>query len=324
MSSSLNRIAVLASGGDAPGMNACIRAVVRSALHRGLSISGVLRGYEGLIGGGFRELFYDDVSNIIQRGGSILLSARSEAFMTAGGRAAAACSMRERSMDGLVVIGGDGSFRGADALAREQGIAVVGVPGTIDNDVWGTDYTIGYDTAVNTALDAVDRIKDTAASHERFFIIEVMGRTAGFIALEVGVGCGAEAILMPETLTDVAALAVLIRMRRDTGRKSSIMICAEGDEEGGASQIAARLKSDHGIDSHVTVLGHVQRGGSPTTSDRVLATKLGWAAVDALCDGAAPCMVGEVSRCIVRHPLADSWTKKKDLDPELVRLAALL
>ncbi len=320
----MNRIAVLASGGDAPGMNACIRAVVRSALHRGLCVSGVLRGYQGLIEGDFRDLETGDVSNIIQRGGSILFSARSEAFLSPGGRAAAADSLRRGGVDGLVVIGGDGSFRGADALAREQGIAVVGVPGTIDNDIWGTDYTIGYDTAVNTALDAVDRIKDTAASHERLFIVEVMGRSAGFIALEVGVGGGAEAILLPETKTDIPALAAMIRERLGNGRKSSILVCAEGDEGGGAREVALRLEADQGIDSHVTVLGHVQRGGSPTTSDRVLASKLGWAAVEALCEGAAPCMVGEVSRRIVRHPLADSWSFKKEIDPELVRLAGLL
>lgn len=320
----MKRIAVLASGGDAPGMNACIRAVVRSALHRGLCVSGVLHGYEGLIGGEFRELAIGDVSNIIQRGGSILFSARSEAFLTFDGREEAARNLRESSIDGLIVIGGNGSFRGGDALAREQGVAVVGVPGTIDNDIWGTDFTIGYDTAVNTALDSVDRIKDTAASHERVFIVEVMGRSAGFIALEVGVGSGAEAILLPETPTDVISLAGIITGRRLNGRKSSIIVCAEGDEDGGARAVAAELKTVHGIDSQVTVLGHVQRGGSPTTSDRVLASKLGWAAVDALCSGAAPCMVGEVSRRIVRHPLADSWTFVKEIDPELVKLASLL
>lgn len=320
----MKRIAVLASGGDAPGMNACIRAVVRSALHHGLSASGVLHGYRGLIEGEFREFSTGDVSNIIQRGGSILFSARSETFQTVEGRAEAARNLRDRSIDGLIVIGGNGSFRGADAIAREQGIAVVGVPATIDNDVWGTDYTIGYDTAVNTALDSVDRIKDTAASHERVFIVEVMGRSAGFIALEVGVGSGAEAILLPETPTDVSALAALITERILNGRRSSIIICAEGDENGGARAVASELKTVHGIDSQVTVLGHVQRGGSPTTSDRVLASKLGWAAVDALCSGAAPCMVGEVSRRIVRHPLADSWTFVKEIDTELVKLAPLI
>ncbi len=320
----MDRIAVLASGGDAPGMNACIRAVVRSALHRGLRVSGVLRGYQGLIEDNISDLCWGDVSNIIQRGGSILHSARSEAFLTFDGRAQASANIRKHGITGLVVIGGDGSFRGADALAREQGVAVAGVPGTIDNDVWGTDYTIGYDTAVNTALDAIDRIKDTAASHDRVFIVEVMGRSAGFIAIEAGVGSGAEAILLPETRTDLDALAAMIRRRRDEGRRSSILVCAEGDEDGGARAVAAKLKSDHGIECQVTVLGHVQRGGSPTTSDRVLASKLGWAAVDALCEGAAPCMVGEIARRIVRHPLADSWTFRKEIDPELVRLAGLL
>ena len=197
----MNKIAVLTSGGDAPGMNACIRATVRRALNRGLSISGVEKGYEGLIDNDFVKMKSSDVSNIIQRGGTILHSARSERFFSKEGRAEAASNLKRHRIDGLVVIGGDGSFRGADALTVEQGIPVVGVPATIDNDMWGTDLTIGYDTAVNTALEAIDKVRDTAAAHDRLFIVEVMGRSAGFIALEVGVGSGAEAVLIPETQT---------------------------------------------------------------------------------------------------------------------------
>ncbi len=304
-------------------MNACVRAVVRAALSRGLRAFGVLRGYEGLVEGWLREMSSQDVSNTIQRGGTILFAARSDRFTTAEGRARAARTMSGAGIEGLVVIGGDGSFRGADLLAREHGARVVGVPGTIDNDIWGTDFTIGYDTAVNTALESIDRIKDTAAAHDRVFIVEVMGRSAGFIALESGVGCGAEAIFLPETPTDLEAVAGVIRTRIDEGRRSSILVCAEGDEQGGALEIARRLREGWGIGSRVTVLGHVQRGGSPTTADRVLATKLGWAAVEALCDGADPCMVGEMDHRIVRHPLPASWENRKPLDPYLLRLAGI-
>lgn len=317
-------IAVLTSGGDAPGMNACIRAVARSALSHGLSVLGALHGFEGLIDDRFVPLGKSDVSNILQRGGTILHAARSDRFLTPEGRAAAAASLAGRGVGGLVAIGGEGTFHGADALAREHGVAVVGVPGTIDNDVWGTDFTIGYDTAVNTALAALDRIRDTAAAHERLFIVEVMGRHAGFIALEAGIGSGAEAIMLPETKTDIHGIAETIRKRKAEGRLSSIMVVAEGDDAGNALKIAADLKSREGLDCHVTVLGHVQRGGSPTSSDRILATKLGWAAVQALLDGRAPCMVGETGGRIVHHALSETWERPKDLDPVLLKLAALL
>lgn len=324
MISSPGRIAVLTSGGDAPGMNACIRAVVRSGICRGLSVYGIARGYEGLIEDDIRPLAGTDVSNILQRGGTILHTARSGRFMDPAGRAAAARTLCGHGIQGLVVIGGDGSFRGADLLALEHGVDVVGVPGTIDNDVWGTDFTIGYDTAVNTALEAIDRIRDTAAAHDRLFIVEVMGRSAGFIALEVGVGSGAEAIFLPETKSCCETVAAAVRDRSSRGRRSSILVAAEGDEFGGAAGIARRMREDYGLDCHVTVLGHVQRGGSPTTSDRVLATKLGWAAVEALAEGAAPCMVGEIDRRIVRTPLPDTWERRKELDPVLLALSRLL
>ncbi len=317
-------IAVLTSGGDAPGMNACIRSVTRSALAADLPVYGVLHGFEGLIDGCFTRLARSDVSNILQRGGTIIHAARSERFLQPSGRAAAAASLESAGIDGLVVIGGEGSFHGADLLAKEHGVKVAGVPGTIDNDVWGTDRTIGFDTAVNTALSAIDRIRDTAAAHERLFVIEVMGRTAGFIALEAGIGGGAESILLPEIPTDLGRLVSLLERRRSEGRLSSIVVVAEGDDAGNAVQIAEKLQEMAGLTCHATVLGHVQRGGSPTSLDRVLATKLGWAAVQALLDGAAPCMVGEVAGSLLRNPLSSSWLGRKPLDPVLVHLSSLL
>ncbi|MBD3368906.1 6-phosphofructokinase [Candidatus Fermentibacteria bacterium] len=317
----MERIAVLTSGGDSPGMNAAIRAAVRTGIDRGLSVFGVYRGFDGLIDGCLELLSSAGVSNIIQRGGTILHSARSPRFFDPAPREQAARTLADKGIEGLLVVGGDGSFRGANCLHQEHGVQVVGVPATIDNDIWGSDYTIGYDTAVNTALSAIDKIKDTAAAHDRLFLVEVMGRDAGFIALEVGVGSGAEEILIPETRTDLEALSGLIEGRREKGRTSSLVVVAEGDEEGNAYQIATKLEALSGLESHVTVLGHVQRGGAPTSADRVLATKLGWAAVEALIDGAAPCMVGEEDHEVTRHPLADSWTRKKSLDPLLVSLA---
>jgi len=317
----LNSIAVLTSGGDSPGMNACIRAVVRATLSRGLSAWGVLRGYEGLIAGEIREMSDTDVSNIISRGGTVLQTTRSPAFRTPAGRESAARNLRENGIEGLVVIGGDGSFHGAFELSEEHGIPVVGVPGTIDNDIWGSDFTIGYDTAVNTALEAIDRVRDTAAAHDRLFLVEVMGRDAGFIALEVGIGCGAEVLVIPETPTDIPRICSLVQRRIENGRTSNILVVAEGDEAGNAFDIASKIEEYSGLKSRVTVLGHVQRGGSPTTADRVLATKLGWASVMALLDDAAPCMVGEINHEIVRHPLQDSWMKKKSLDQLLIRIS---
>ncbi len=317
----MKKIAVLTSGGDAPGMNACIRAVVRRALGRNVSVLGVRKGYEGLIDDIFVEMGWDDVSNIIQRGGTVLHTARSARFMEPEGRRKAADNLCSRSVEGLVVIGGDGSFRGAHVFHREYLIPLVGIPATIDNDIWGTDFTIGYDTAVNTALEAIDKIRDTAAAHDRIFVVEVMGRSAGFIALEVGIGVGAEAVLIPETRTDLEKICEVVHERMEQGRTSSILVVAEGDEEGNAFEIASKMKRMSGLESRVTVLGHVQRGGSPTTRDRVLASKLGWAAVDALLDDGWPCMVGEENYGVVHHPLPDSWTRKKELDSLLVQLA---
>lgn len=301
-------------------MNAGIRAAVRASLYRGLSVYGVHRGYEGLIKGHIRPLESRDVSNTLQHGGTFLHSARSDRFMTREGRAEAAASLRKHSIDGLIVLGGDGSFRGAHDLHQDHGTLVVGVPATIDNDLWGTDFTIGYDTAVNTALAALDKVRDTAAAHDRLFIVEVMGRHAGFIALEVAIGAGAEAVFVPETPNDIPGVCGKVRSRVKRGKTSNILVVAEGDEDGNAYEIARKIEDHSGLKSRVTVLGHVQRGGSPTTSDRVLATKLGWAAVDALVNRHAPCMVGIENGAVSRHPLPDTWSRRKPLDPLLLQI----
>ena len=318
------KIGVLTSGGDAPGMNACIRAVVRTAIYHDLEVVGVRRGYAGLIEGDMVEMNVSSVSNVIQRGGTILKTARSEEFKTPEGRARAAGNLREWGIDGLVVIGGDGTYRGADYLNKEWDIAVVGAPGTIDNDICGTDFTIGYDTAINVALDAVDRIRDTAASHERIFFIEVMGRDAGCIALDVGIAGGAEVILIPESQTDIDGMCGVLTRGRERGKTSSIVIVAEGDEAGGAYAIAEKVKVKTGLDYRVTILGHIQRGGSPTVRDRVLASKLGAAAVEALKDGISNVMAGEVNGAVKFTPLESIWTGKKQVDMHLCRLAEML
>lgn len=320
----LKRIGVLTSGGDAPGMNACIRAVVRTAIYHGLEVIGITRGYAGMIGGEMIEMDLSSVSNIIQRGGTILKTARSEEFMRQEGRAEAAKNLREWNVDALVVIGGDGTYRGASKLSEEWGIPVVGAPGTIDNDIYGTDFTIGYDTAVNVALDAVDRIRDTAASHDRIFFVEVMGRESGFIALDVGVAGGAEAILIPEVETDIDRMCEMLMKGRARGKTSSIVIVAEGDEAGGAYRVAEKVRERTGLDYRVTVLGHIQRGGSPTVRDRVLASRLGSAAVEALLNGNFNIMVGEVNGEVKLTPLEMIWTHRKRVDMSLYRLAEIL
>jgi len=320
----MNTIGVFTSGGDAPGMNACLRAVVRSAVHEGRRVVGIHRGYEGMLLGEFQEMDATSVSNIIQFGGTIIKTARCEEFFHPEGRAMAAQKLREVGVEGLVAIGGDGTFHGAHYLWKEHGIAVIGIPGTIDNDVYGTDYTIGYDTAANIALDAIDRIRDTATSHNRLFFVEVMGRRAGFIALTVGVAGGAEMILVPELDVSCREIYETIAAGVARGKTSSIIVVAEGDEQGGALEIARRVGEFGPIDSRVTILGHVQRGGKPTAFDRVLASQLGAAAVKALLDGDSDKMVGRVNHDIVRTPLADTWEKKKGFDRMLYDLAAVL
>ncbi len=318
----MKRIAVFTSGGDAPGMNAHIRAVVRYGLHKGLEIWGIISGYNGMIEGNFIKLGRKETANIISLGGTILRTSRSMEFMTPEGRAKAARNLINNGIEGVVACGGDGTFRGAHQLWLEHKINIVGVPGTIDNDLFGTDYTIGYDTAINTCAEAIDRIRDTAGSHGRVFIIEVMGRHAGFIAMDVGISCGAEFIAVPETVTELDILYA--RISEQGEYKRTIVIVGEGDELGNASTIAQLMKDKYEIDAKVTILGHIQRGGSPTVRDRVLASRLGVSAVDALLSGISDKFVGEINHEIVYTPLEIAYSQKKSLPQYIVDLSELL
>jgi 6-phosphofructokinase 1 len=320
----MKRIGVLTSGGDAPGMNACVRAVVRCGASRKLEIVGIRRGYCGILEEDFVKLGSRSVANIVQRGGTFLETARCEEMKTEEGIRKANQVLRREGIEGLITIGGDGTFRGAVALAEAGDVKVIGVPGTIDNDVYGTDNTIGFDTAVNTALDAIDKIRDTAGSLHRLFFVEVMGKSRGFIALEVGIAGGAEDILIPEVETEVEQLCLSIRRSVKRGKRSSIVIVAEGDDAGGAFSIAQQVWERLKLEYRVCVLGHVQRGGSPTANDRVLASKLGAAAVNALAKDMTGYMVGELKGEIAFTPLRETWEKKKKLDRTLLRLVKVL
>jgi 6-phosphofructokinase 1 len=320
----MQTIGVLTSGGDAPGMNAAIRAVVRTALHAGCGVVGIRRGYAGMLAGEFQEMAATSVSNIIQLGGTILKTARCEEFLHPEGRAMAAEQAKRAGIECIAAIGGDGTCRGAHALWREHQIPVILVPSTIDNDLYGTDHTIGHDTAVNTALDAIDRIRDTATSHNRLFFIEVMGRRAGFIALAAGAAGGAEMILIPEVDVSCQEIYDTIAAGVARGKTSSIIVVAEGDEQGGALEIARKVRALGPVESRVTILGHVQRGGRPTAFDRVLASQLGAAAVTALLAGESGKMVGRVNGQIALTPLVDAYEKKKSFDQSLYDLAAVL
>lgn len=319
----IKRVAVLTSGGDAPGMNAAIRAVVRTATSQGIEVIGVRRGFSGLHRGDFITLGPRDVANTLQRGGTILLSARSHTWRTPEGRARGARHLRAHDVDALIVIGGDGSFHGAHFLQEEHGIPVIGLPGTIDNDLYGTDHTIGYFTAVETALDAVDKLRDTGASHERIFVIEVMGRHAGHIALDVAVAGGAEEVFIPEDAKEVAGVLDIVRASVKKGKMGSIIIVAEG-YPGGATGVAQAIQDGTGMETRVSILGHIQRGGSPVSSDRILASRLGEAAVYALMEGKSDVMVGRQSHETSFTPLADTWEKRKDVSRDLYRCAKTL
>lgn len=322
----IKNIGVLTSGGDAPGMNAAIRAVVRAAIYYDLEVTGILRGYEGLINGDFISMDRKSVANIIQRGGTILKTARSDAFRTFEGRKTAHEQLVKQGIDALIVIGGDGTFTGANLFSQEFGYPIIGLPGTIDNDLAGTDFTIGYDTAINTVINAVDKIRDTAESHDRLFIVEVMGRDSGLIALRSGIGVGAEAILIPEAKTGIEGLIT----RLEHGRKdkaSKIIIVAEGDEIGGGFNVGEVLKEKFpAYDIRVSVLGHIQRGGKPSCMDRVLASRFGVSAVEGLLHGKSGEMVGQINREIVFTPFSHAikHINAEEISPAWLKLVEIL
>ncbi len=320
----MKSIAILTSGGDAPGMNATIRAATRTAIRREMKVYGIHRGYSGLVYREYEEFKRHSVSNIIQRGGTILKTSRCDEWRTPPGREKGAKFLRELGVEGLIAIGGDGTFRGLHYFSKEHDIPVIGIPATIDNDIYGTDFTIGYDTAVNIAMEAIDKIRDTADSHERLFVIEVMGRNSGYIALCTGVAGGAEEILIPEREIKVEEIAERIFEGRKMGKTSSVVVVAEGDEEGKSYTLANKIKRISGMDYRMVVLGHIQRGGSPTARDRVLGSTLGCEAVLGLENGRNKEMVGVVNGEITFTPLEDSWKKKKDVDEELFKLNAYL
>ena len=321
----ISTIGVFTSGGDSPGMNACIRAVVRTGLFHGLRVVGIRRGYEGMIDGDLIPMKADSVSDIIQRGGTILRSARSDRFRTVEGRVQAAENLREAGIDGVVAIGGDGTITGAKVFYQEHGIPFIACPGTIDNDLFGTDYTIGYDTALNTALSAIDKIRDTASSHNRLFFVEVMGKDAGFIALNSGIAGGAEGVLIPETKTDVTQLIDTLERGWSRKKNSFIIVVAEGDDAGGAFEIAKKVKEkmDH-WDTRVTVLGHIQRGGTPTCVDRVNASELGMAAVRTLIDGKHSLLMGKLNGQISETAFDKALKSHNQVNPGLLELVQVL
>ena len=319
----IKTIGVFTSGGDSPGMNAAIRAIVRTGLYYDLNVTGIMRGYEGMIAGEFIPMSRKSVANIIQRGGTILKTARSEAFKTAEGRRTAYEQLKQHNIDALVAIGGEGTFTGANAFIREYNVPIIGLPGTIDNDLIGTDYTIGYDTAINTVIDAVDKIRDTAESHDRLFIVEVMGRDSGLIALRSGIGVGAEAILIPESRTDIEELFKRLEESRKD-KSSKIIIVAEGDEVGGfeiADMIRERFPK---YDTRVSILGHIQRGGKPSCMDRVLASRLGIAAVEALLNGRKDMMVGIINNNVHYTPFYNAIKHLSEADPSLLKIVNIL
>ena len=321
----INTIGILTSGGDAPGMNAAIRAVTRSAIFNGLKVYGIYRGYKGLVTDEIMEFKSQNVSNIIQMGGTILKTARCKEFKTAEGRAQAYENMKKHGIDALVVIGGDGSLTGARILAQEYDIPCIGLPGTIDNDLYGTDTTIGYDTALNTILDAVDKIRDTATSHERLFFVEVMGRDAGFLALNGAIAAGAEAAIIPEFSTEVDQLEQFINHGFKKSKSSSIVLVAESELTGGAMHYAERVKNEYPqYDVRVTILGHLQRGGRPTAHDRIIASRMGVASIQALLEGQRNVMIGIENDKIVYVPFAKAIKNDKPIDKELVNVLAEL
>ena len=325
MGKQIKTVGVLTSGGDAPGMNACIRAITRTAIYNGMKVMGIYRGYEGLINGEIKEFTSESVSNTIQRGGTILKTARSMEFMTPEGMQKAYDNLVKFGIDALIVIGGNGSLTGAQKLAREYDYPVIGLPGTIDNDLYGTDSTIGYDTALNTIVDCVDKIRDTATSHDRIFFVEVMGRDAGFLAQNSATAAGAEAAIIPEDQTDVDQLEQFISRGFRKSKNSSIVIVSESKKDGGAMYYADRVRKEYPqYDVRVTILGHLQRGGTPTACDRILASRLGHASIEALKEGQRNVMVGIHNDQIVYVPIDRAIKKDKPIDKELIDVLGVL
>ncbi|GAA4464463.1 6-phosphofructokinase [Nibrella saemangeumensis] len=322
----MKRVAVFTSGGDAPGMNACIRAVVRGAVYHGVEVFGIRRGYNGMINGDIFQMTSHSVSNIVQRGGTILKSARSREFMTPEGRKKAYEQLQKFGIEGLIAIGGNGTFTGATIFFDEFGIPTVGAPGTIDNDLYGTDHTIGFDTAVNTALEAIDKIRDTADSHDRIFFIEVMGRDSGYIAIQSGIAGGAELVMVPEVLTPISEVVETLKQGWDRQKSSSIIVVAEGDEEGNATEVAEKISRQVGteVDMRVTTLGHIQRGGIPTAYDRILASRLGLGALEGLLNGQKNVMAGVVNNELVYTPFRDTIRLPKPINEDLLRMVKIL
>lgn len=320
----MKRIAIITSGGDAPGMNACVRAITKTCLVKGIAPIGYLDGYQGMMENRYKELSSDDVANIIQYGGTVLGTARSKEFRTTEGKAKAIQNLKDNQIDGFICIGGDGSFRGAQALSEEMSIPVIGIPGTIDNDMYGTDHTIGFDTALNTVIEAVDKIKDTAGSHRRIFLVEVMGRDAGFIALDSAIGSGAGSVLIPEERSNIKLLAEDIQ-QQSKRRGNLIVIVAEGDDAGGAQEIYEKLLPlMDGYELRYTILGHVQRGGKPSAYDRLLATRMGAYAVELLQKGTSNVMIGADGDRLQTISLDEAVNNKAEVDVSKLKVIKLL
>lgn len=325
MASKVTKIGVLTSGGDSPGMNAAIRAVVRTGIYHGLEVYGVMRGYSGMIDDDIIKLESRSVANIIQRGGTILKSARSVEFREPAGRQKAYENIKKRGIDGLVVIGGDGSFKGAQKFSNEFDIPCIGLPGTIDKDIAGTDFTIGFDTAVNTAIEAIDKIRDTADAHDRLFVVEVMGRDAGYIALHSGIATGAENILIPEAKTNLDELISSLSEKEKRRKLVNLVVVAEGDEFGGGNEIAKIVKRRlPNIDTRVAILGHIQRGGSPTCLDRLIASRMGYHAVESLLQGRYNVMVGIINNKLHYTPLDHAVKAKQKLSSQWLKIVKIL
>jgi len=325
MKSKVTRIGVLSSGGDSPGMNAAIRAVVRTGIYHGMEVFGIMRGYSGMVEDDIIKMESRSVANIIQRGGTILKTARCKEFFKPEGRKKAYENLKRRGINGLVVLGGDGSFRGAQIFSNEYDIPCIGLPGTIDKDIAGTDFTIGFDTAVNTAVEAIDKIRDTADAHDRLFVIEVMGRDAGYIALHSGIATGAENILIPERKTVMNDILSSLAEKEKRQKLVNLIIVAEGDEFGGANEVAKVIKEKlPSLEIRVAILGHIQRGGSPTCMDRLLASRMGFHAVECLAEGRFNVFVGIVNNKMHYIPLNEAVKKKQSISQEWMRIVKIL